>query len=259
MSSNTINSSNRSILFFDIEGNGLLYDLSEIHCIVAYDPQKQKYLVYHSDDYYQEITRPNNCIYYPEISMLLRDFKDKYTLVAHNLFGYDRLALEKMYGYTHPIDDCIDTFVMSSVQYPDREAHSIQYYGDLFRMPKGDHNDFSKFSQEMLDYCIQDVNILKRTYEYLLEEQEGWDWEQSMMIENRIADIMARQELHGVLFNVEKAEELVTKIDEEVREIETSALAEIPKRAVMVGAEIKKPFLKTGGYTKQVESWINTL
>lgn len=245
----------KPLLFFDIEGDNLLYDVTTIHCIVAYDPEVRKYLIYHTGDPL-EVSLPRDTIQYSDIEPLLEDF-NKYTLVAHNLMGYDRLVLEKLHNYLHPIDDCIDTFVMSSVQYPDREGHGLEYYGNLFRFEKGNHSDFSVFSNDMLQYCIRDVDLLVRVYRYLKEEQGDWDWTQALKLEHRIADIMARQELHGVLFDVEKAEQLVTKIDEEVREIEATALAEIPKRPVMVGAEVKKPFKKDGSLSSNVLEWIN--
>ena len=243
-------------LYIDLECDNLLHDVTTIWCAVCYDPERKKYLIYHDDQWYNKVTHPPNTIYYPDISILLHDFKE-YTLVAHNLMGFDRLVLEKLHNYTHPIDRCIDTLVLSSVQYPDREAHSVGYYGELFKFEKGDHNDWSKFSNEMLQYCQRDVDLLVRIHDYLVREQDGWDWSLALKIEHATADLMARQEDYGVLFDVPKAEELVAKIEEEIKEIEVAALEEIPKRAVPYGTEIKKPFLKSGELSKQVLEWIN--
>ncbi len=245
------------LLFTDIEADGLLYDATTIWCIVAYDEAQNKYLIYHVD-IAQEIVYPNNSIIYTNIYTYLSTI-DKYKLVFHNGLAYDLLLLEKLYKYKYKIkqDTIEDTFVLSSLYYPDRDGHSLEDWGERLGYPKGNHSDWSKFSQEILDYCIRDVDVLRKVH-YALEEEVGkdWDWSLAIDIEYNIADNIARQELYGVLFDQDKAEILLRKVEEEIEEIEGKALAQIPQRAVQQGAAILKVFKKNGEYTEQVNKWI---
>ena len=145
---------------------------------------------------------------------------------------------------------------MSRLFYPDREEHSLEYFGKLLKNQKISYTDFSKFSQEMLDYCIQDVVLNDHVYKYLLAEKDDWDWTEALKLEYNIWNIQQKQEQHGVLFDVKAAIELYDKIDIEIQEIETKVISEVPLRPVNQG-ELKKIFLKNGDYTTPVKEWIN--
>jgi hypothetical protein len=43
-------------------------------------------------------------------------------------------------------------------------SHSLESYGKRFGIPKGRFSDFSKFSPEMEEYCIRDVEITERLF-----------------------------------------------------------------------------------------------
>jgi hypothetical protein len=60
--------------------------------------------------------------------------------------------------------------------------------------------------------------------------------------------IQTKQELNGVLFDVEKAETLLTKIQGEIHEIEQKVIPAIPMTIKDLG-EVRKPFLKSGEYS----------
>ena len=229
-------------LYIDCEADSLLEDATTIWCIVAFDPISRTYITYVKD-------RDNLSDYLQSIS--------KYTWIGHNLIAYDRPLIHKLANYEHPIDKCLDTFVLSCLFYPDRDGHSLEYYGTLLGLPKIDYNDFSKFSEEMLTYCTRDVDLLAKTYAYLKKEHGSWDWGNSILNEHRVAEMLIKQEIYGVLFNVPKAEVLLDVINNEVIEIESKALQEIPKRAVMVGEEVGKPFKKDGSLKKNVIDWYN--
>ena len=231
--------------FIDIETDNLLRECTVVHCAVAFMEDSQQFNIYPSDTY-------------PTMELWLESLSG-YTLVAHNGINFDFPALKKLHNFTYDIDEVVDTLILSRVYFPDREGHSLEWWGSHLNFPKGNHSDWSKFSQEMLTYCKRDVEVLRRVFYTLEEEGKGWDWKEPVRLSKRFADIITRQELHGVLFNTVKAEELVGKLEQEVAEIEGKILASIPSKVVQSGATVNKPFLKTGGYTKQVESWINTL
>lgn len=240
------------ILDFDIEADDYLKDASIIWCMVGHLSDTKEWIIYHVD--------AEDRIDYPKNSkkVSLEDFLQylkEYTPSSYNSLGYDLPLLYKLHGFDYDVSQVIDPLIMSRLSYPDRAAHSIQYWGELFKMHKGDHNDFSKFSNEMLQYCIRDTAILVKVREFLEREMSGWDWSQSLELEKEIQYVQTKQELHGVLFDAVKAEKLLDVISTEITEIEAKVVEEIPMSYKDEG-EVKKIFLKNGEYTQSVLNWI---
>jgi DNA polymerase I-like protein with 3'-5' exonuclease and polymerase domains len=242
-------------LYLDIEADGLLEASTQVWCIVAFDGEK--YLIWHIDTE-EELCYPKTYIVYKDIQEYL-SLLSSYTLVIHNGISYDLPLLDKLYGYKYTVsrDVVVDTLLLSSLLYPDREGgHSLESWGERLKFKKGEHTDWSCFSNTMLQYCIRDVDVLRRVHLALQEEMQDWDWSQAIDIEYRIADIMTRQESYGVLFDSGKAESLLSRIEEELSEIESKALLDIPLTAKAVGKEVMKPFKKNGEYSQAVIDWI---
>jgi hypothetical protein len=184
-------------------------------------------------------------------------------IVFHNGIMHDFPLFRKLYPWWEEREKD-DTFIMSSLFNPDREApvgskkpHSIEAWGIRFGQKKVEYDQWERQTGLMLLRCIEDVKIGHRTYDHLRIESKGWDWSRSLQLEYMMGKIQAQQEMNGVLFDVDKAQDILNQIDKEVSEIDTVVLEQIPKRIVPVGAEVAKPFKKNGEYTKQVEDWIN--
>ena len=65
----------------------------------------------------------------------------------------------------------IDTMHLSQFLYPDRlNGHGLEAFGELLGYPKTHFTDFTKYTKEMEDYCIQDTLVTQETYKYLMEE-----------------------------------------------------------------------------------------
>ena len=94
--------------------------------------------------------------------------------------------------------------------------HSLESYGYRLGVLKGEYSKgktaedaWAKWTQEMSDYCEQDVMVTKSLYEKLLTvpvSQEALD------LELDVARIIQRQVVHGWQFNVKKAWDLYTKL-----------------------------------------------
>jgi DNA polymerase I-like protein with 3'-5' exonuclease and polymerase domains len=149
-----------------------------------------------------------------------------------------------------------DTHILSRIYNPDRLGHSLEWFGEKFGYPKGDHNDWTHLSQEMIDYCIRDVDLTEKVYEYLLLEGEGWDWSESIKLEYNIWHIQQKQETHGVLLDKKAAEILLGKIQQEIQQLEFEIQFELPLFPKDRGT-LKKIFLKSGEYTEFVKEWMN--
>lgn len=136
---------------FDMEGNGLLYQATKIHCICMIDLDSKEELSYPPDKVEEGVGR----------------IADAELVVGHNILGYDLPLIKKLYpDFIYP--EFHDTFVMSSLFFPDRPGgHSIAQYGEEFGIPKPMHEDWERFSEEMLYRCMQDTRINVKVWERL--------------------------------------------------------------------------------------------
>lgn len=151
-------------LVADMESDGLLDKVTQSWCIVAKDLD--------SDDIYY--FQPD------QIEAGLEFLSEAETLIMHNGIGYDLPVFKKLYDFEYT-GELIDTLVVSRLQYPDRPkpkdyigkaVHSVESYGVRFGIPKPEHEDWSRYTPEMLYRCKQDVLITEKIYNYLLEERK---------------------------------------------------------------------------------------
>jgi hypothetical protein len=157
-------------LIFDIETNGLLYELTHIHCLVIYDVEADQTICYNDQGDKEPIVRG--------ISRL----EEADTIVGHNIIGYDIPAIKKVYPWFEPKGIIVDTLVLSRTLHADLKdidtkrtwkgmplqmygRHSLEAYGYRLGEYKGTFGkttDWSDWSQEMQEYCIQDVIVTKK-------------------------------------------------------------------------------------------------
>lgn len=241
--------------FFDIEADNLLTTATTVWCIVA--KVDDHYHIWYDFSDGKIRTLPTNATAWDDLYDYL-SFISEHTLVGHNIISYDLPLLKKLYNFEYKIDPnkIVDTHIQSRLFYPDREEHSLEYFGRLLSNHKGNHQDWTKFSQEMLDYCIRDVDLTEKVYHYLQQEARDWDWSEALKLEYNIWHIQQKQEQYGVLLDQSNAEKLLEKIQEEINALESTIIQEIPLVCKNDG-ELKKIFLKNGEYTTFVQEWIN--
>lgn len=250
----------KPLMFFDIEADNLLYDATKIHLMICYEEQTETYHIFHTEplDKGEEIVYPlKKYIIYNNIYNLLSYISSSYILVSYNGIGYDLPLLSKLHGFKYNLDDQIDCLLLSRLYYPDREGHSLGYWGNKLGFNKGDHTDFSSFSRDMLVYCIRDVDLTRRVYYTLEEEGKDWDWSKAIALEKKIQEIQVKQETKGVLFDTKSAVILSNTIQKRVDEVDGLLFASLPLRAVQEGATVIRPFKKDGSLSKMSEEWMN--
>lgn len=146
---------------FDIETNSLMPHLSVIHCLVTYELDSEELQVF----------RPH------EIQQGIRYLKGRRALAGHNIIGFDLPALFKMHGEWEHVPNVLDTQIVSRFLWPERPwGHHLKGWGTHLGNEKGDFaytvERFAQFSEEMLDYCIQDVMVNVDIY-HALEAEYG--------------------------------------------------------------------------------------
>ncbi len=164
-------------LVFDIETDGLLDDVTRVHCIGIYDLDAKETYVFNDQGDQQPITRG--------IQML----EDASSLVGHNIIGYDIPVLKHLYPwFTAP--PAIDTLVISRIIHSDILAvdnkrkwktmpvqlygrHSLEAYGHRLGEYKGcfgKDTDWKEWSPEMQEYMLQDVVVTTKLWHHFTKK-----------------------------------------------------------------------------------------
>lgn len=140
-------------------------------------------------------------------------------LILHNGLVFDLPVLEKLWGYKHN-GEVVDTLVLSRLFNPSREGgHSLKAWGETLGFPKGDFNDWSKLSDEMVEYCKQDTAVTRKLYQVLAKEGADFSSE-SIDLEHRVATLIAQQQKNGWLVDQRDAHMLLVKLQERRQELE---------------------------------------
>lgn len=220
-------------LIFDLETNGLLSDLTKIHCLVIYDMETQQVL--NCKNLKNNITDGKYSVIETGISML----QDADEIAGHNIVKFDIPAIQKLYPSFKPKGKIFDTLLVSKLAYPDigeiddryirkgrypakiRGKYSLKAWGYRLGELKGTYNEqedcWSEWSLDMQRYCEQDVTVTKKLYNLLKSKNIS---QEAIELEQEFACIIGEQEQRGVSFDFDKAIELKADLYQQKYEIE---------------------------------------
>jgi DNA polymerase I len=196
-------------LIFDLETNGLLDTVSEVHCIVTHNVDTGEVRKYDPHHLQEALAR----------------IEEASELIGHNIMAYDLEVLKKLYQieYTGKVTD---TLVLSRLIWSDLSerdfnrhrkgefpssligSHSLKAWGVRLGVLKGSFNettDWQQYTPEMLEYCAQDVVVTTKLYEKITEKNYS---EEAIALEHDIHKICLQQTKHGFPFDINKAVEL---------------------------------------------------
>ena len=241
------------MLIFDIETDGLLDTVSKIHVICTYDTETQGYKRY-------EITKES-------LKEGLNSLANADCICGHNVIGYDIPAIEQLYPTWTPRGEVLDTMVLARLAWSDIKmadltrgehfdrkligSHSLKAYGQRLGILKGDiggdQTDWSEWTQEMSDYCEQDVRVTVALWEKL--KDKGLTPE-SIKLEHEVQWIIQRQIRKGFLFDEKKAEALYAVLAQRKEDLHRRLLATFPVWYSRVELFTPKSDNKKLGYIK---------
>lgn len=257
------------MLIFDLETNGLLDDVKVVHCAVTYDTETKEYTRY----------RPE------EIEFLILELTSCKVIGGHNIIAYDIPVIKKLYGVDlHETCEVYDTLILSRLAYynlvaidenskrvPPRlkGSHGLKAWGYRLGNNKGTYGEttdaWDSFSEDMLEYCEQDVKLNVDLYEKLVAKKVPVG---AFKIEQDFAIVISRQVLFGWKFDRKKAELLhanllteKTQIETDLTNVFTPLLDFIPMRVVPQLTQAGKPSklymnqLAKGAYTNKAGVW----
>jgi len=139
-------------------------------------------------------------------------------IIGHNIIGFDIPVLKKLHNFSFN-GKITDTFVLSRLFKPHREGgHSLKNWGITLNDYKGEYNDWSRLTTEMVDYCIQDVKVTEKVYSSLAHEGKFFSTE-SIRLEHKVQRIIHQQEVNGWLLDERKANILLAKLTQKLQEV----------------------------------------
>ena len=162
------------MLLFDLETDGFLDDCTKIHCLSIFDTEANQLLSYNDTGRAEPIVRG------------VQRLEDADLIVGHNIIGFDIPVLRKFYPWFPDVCSVLDTLVLSRIFHPnlieiDKKhewknmplklygRHSLEAYGYRLGEFKGDYcatTDWKEWSQEMQDYCEQDVRVTHQLWKH---------------------------------------------------------------------------------------------
>jgi len=142
-------------------------------------------------------------------------------IIAHNGISFDYPVLNRVWKTSIRLSQVRDTLVMSRLSSPSREGgHSLANLAKLVNRTKKEYEDFEGgLTDEMIEYCQEDVTICGELYLYLTQELRGFS-EQSIELEHKVQAIIAKQEKHGFKLDTVKAQCLLGQWKRKLSDIE---------------------------------------
>ena len=163
------------MIIFDLETNGLLHDLTRVHCLSIYNSETDEIESFNDEK--------DNCY---SITEGLAKLSTADTIIGHNIIGFDLPCLHKLYAFFTTPTRIVDTLILSRLYHPNllkidwsrRDKglnkhmplqlfgrHSLEAWGHRLNHYKGEFGkttDWKEWSPEMQAYCEQDVSVTKR-------------------------------------------------------------------------------------------------
>lgn len=200
----------------DIEANGLTPD--KIWCCVCKDIDTGDVTIFRDGDADKAKEFFNQC--------------EK--VIGHNIIGYDAIWLNKLWKVGLKLDKIIDTLVLSRLANSFRAGHSLRDWGEKLGVYKDHHDDWSQWSQEMEDYCVQDVEVTEAVYNQLKKELRGCS-KDAVDLEHWSQAVLEHQRMKGFKLDVDLALTTKAAIDREYLEIIGKLQQVFPPRKVITG------------------------
>ena len=192
----------------DIETDSL--DATTIHCVVIKEDSKV-YAYTHAN--------MSDCVKHIEAADII---------VMHNGVSFDAPVLKRLLNVNIPLSKIRDTLIMSQMANPVRDGgHSLEAWGNTLGYPKIEYEDFTCFSEDMLKYCVRDVEITDKVYKALLPSLKMFS-PRSIKLEHQIRAVIDQQERNGFQLNVKEAMLLMGRLSDEAEGIKADLQNKFP-------------------------------
>lgn len=205
------------MLLFDLESDGLLDELTRIHCLVTFNTVTEELKRYWNDGIFNNIEEG------------IHEIAKAEAIGGHNIINFDIPAIQKLYPWfkVKKRKGVFDTLVASRLIWTNLKdldlpllkkkllpsklygTHRLEAWGYRLGVLKGEfgkqENAWAVFTPEMLDYCEQDVHVTRKLYEKILSKNYS---EMAYELEHDVMWLMSQMMRNGYHFNVDRAQYL---------------------------------------------------
>lgn len=175
------------------------------------------------------------------------------TWIGHNIISFDQPVTERLTGIK--MNDVIDTLVLSRLHRAVRiNGHSLEAWGGYLNFPKLDFKQFDVYSDEMLKYCINDVELTFMVYDKLIKNfakhPDGpGAWDEAIQNEHNLQYICEDLTHNGFSFDASKAQKMMDDLDSRLEKLTREIQAAFPPRSTLV-REVMPKAKKDGTLSK---------
>lgn len=190
-------------------------------------------------------------------------------IIGHNFIQFDAVMLNKLLK-PRLIDPkkVIDTLIVSRLVDYDidipkgaKSPHSLQAWGMRLGKHKGDYHDFSQFTDEMVEYWYQDIEVTSALYERFHDTIWNPDWSLSLRTEHNLQIELVRTQYYGFYFDKVKAEFLLNSVQQKMKTLEDQFQIDFPPKMEEVNRiqyRLKKDGTEMATVTKAKERYAMT-
>lgn len=182
------------------------------------------------------------------------------TFIGHNIISFDIPVLNRLLGTRIASRRLVDTFVLSMLYSPALAGgHSLEAWGERLRFPKTEFNDWSRLSDDMVRYCLNDCRVNLQLYLRLSDRMVGVGFsERSCEIESLAWALIQRQRKNGFQLDVPRAHELYSEIRQLERQLKDEIYEQWPPQLLEVkrfAKAFKADGSPTSNYGRHVEQY----
>jgi len=155
------------------------------------------------------------------------------TYIGHNIIDFDIPVLQKLLGLEFNVNQLRDTLILSRLFNPVREdGHSLESWGVRVGLPKQEFNEFSRFSDTMLEYCKNDVAVTAKAYTQLMVEGKEFS-DFSIKLEHQVSYVIHKQKEYGFYLHKDKAIALYNEVKQLADDLELQIQSSYPPKKVL--------------------------
>ena len=146
-------------------------------------------------------------------------------IIGHNIIGFDCIVVEELLGeLTAPR---LDTLLLAKMIYTKDSlidyditnqlptylygSFSLEAFGKRLGNDKDSYSDWSGLTLKMCHYCTQDVEVTYDLFQQLITEKY-YPPENSIALENQVANLISHQQHQGFYYDVKGARDLMQKL-----------------------------------------------